>query len=138
MRGLLLLLLLTGCTSKQWSTISVGEHSIKVEVAANTQTRSRGLMYRKSLPEDRGMLFIYPDELPRSFWMKNTSLPLSIAYANQAGTIVHIADMTPFSTDRVESGAPATYALEMNKGWFNQHDVKAGDVFQQLPDIKPQ
>jgi len=138
MRRLLLLLVLTGCTSKQWTNITVGEHTVKVELAADTKTRSRGLMYRKSLDADRGMLFIYPDEQLRAFWMKNTSLPLSIAYANGAGTIVHIADMTPFSIERVESKLPATYALEMNKGWFDKHDITPGDTFGLPANIKVQ
>ncbi|MCB9683813.1 MAG: DUF192 domain-containing protein [Alphaproteobacteria bacterium] len=90
-------------------------------------------MNRDSMGADDGMLFIYRDEAIRGFWMKDTRIPLSIAFANRHGEIVKIADMTPFDQSRISSLAPAMYALEMNKGWFEAHDVKKGDKIADLP-----
>ena len=75
-------------------------------------------MFREELPEDRGMLFVFPDERVLEFWMRNTEIPLSIAFADASGRIVRIADMEPLSDAPVSSGAPARYALEVNRGWF--------------------
>ena len=92
-----------------------------------------GLMGRVSLLPDQGMLFIYPDEAPRSFWMKNTPLPLSIAFMDVNGRIVHIADMRPLSEAPIPSQHPAMYALEMTQGWFGEHGVKVGQSVAGLP-----
>jgi uncharacterized protein len=108
----------------------------KVEIAADDASRIRGLMYRESLPPDTGMLFIFPDEAVRNFWMKNTSVPLSIAYISGQGTIVNIKDMTPFSTDTVTSAAPAKYALEMIQGWFDKNGIKSGQTVTMSPGIE--
>ena len=78
------------------------------------------------------MLFVYEDVQERAFWMKNTFIPLSIAYINEKGAIVHIADMKPLSTQSVPSLLPAKYALEVNKGWFARHNVKKGDIITSL------
>jgi len=90
-------------------------------------------MYRDSLPANSGMVFVYPDAKERSFWMKDTRVPLSIAYVDADGVIVHLADMTPLDTTGVPSEKPAMYALEMNKGWFATHDVTVGDRITGLP-----
>ena len=82
---------------------------------------------------DQGMLFVYPDERPRNFWMKDTSLPLSIAYLDAQGRIVRIADMTPFDTSPVPSVRPAMYALEVNQGWFTRHAVQVGASAKGVP-----
>lgn len=132
-------LMLGGCKASDLPvrTIEVDGHAIQVEVASTPDTRARGLMYRDHLPENRGMLFIYPNEAPLGFWMKDTRIPLSIAYADRHGTIVRIADMTPFSLDRVPSLYPAMYALEMNQGWFEQRGIERGARITGLPtDIK--
>ena len=127
-------LLLAACSGKlPTATISVGGHSVRVEVAHTYETRQRGLMHRDSLGQGTGMLFIYKDSKPRGFWMKNTRIPLSIAYANSLGEIVHIADMTPLSTERVSSLSPAKYALEMNQGWFEQNGIAKGDKITKIP-----
>lgn len=129
-------LALAGCTSKSnlpVRTIQVDGHPVTAEIAATPDTRSRGLMHRDSMPAQHGMLFIYPDEAPRGFWMKDTRIPLSIAFADKTGTIVRIADMTPFSLERVPSLYPAMYALEMNQGWFAEHGVEKGDQITGLP-----
>lgn len=120
------------------ATISVDGHPVRVEVAANDEDRAHGLMERTSLGADEGMLFVYKEAKPRSFWMKNTPLPLSIAYADSEGKIVKILDMQPFSTERVQSVYPARYALEMNQGWFAANDVTAGDLLSDLPDVQAQ
>ena len=95
-------------------------------------------MHRKSLAADSGMLFVYPASEKLGFWMKNTTLPLSIAFADESGKIVRISDMVPLSTERVPSIFPAMYALEMNKGWFAEHDVVKGEFITDLPDIDPE
>lgn len=129
-----LLVSLVGCSTKlPTATIQVGEHPVLVELAYTYETRQAGLMHRDRMAENTGMLFIYKDSKPRGFWMKNTRLPLSIAYANSLGEIVHIADMTPLSTKRVPSLAPAKYALEMNQGWFERNGVGTGTRIRGIP-----
>jgi uncharacterized membrane protein (UPF0127 family) len=116
--------------------VQVDGHPVTVELAINGDQRATGLMHRETMGADEGMLFVYVDEKPRSFWMKDTSLPLTIAYADRHGVIVKILDMTPFSTDSVQSVYPAMYALEMNQGWFASHDVVAGDAITGIPAVK--
>lgn len=111
----------------------VGAERVRVEVADEESERSVGLMYRKSMSADDGMLFVYPDALERRFWMKNTRIPLSIAFLDADGVVVSIADMKPMDTNTTPSGAPAMYALEMNQGWFREHGVQVGDHVQGLP-----
>ena len=111
----------------------VGGTQVAAEVADTPQERAVGLMGRVSLAPDAGMLFIYPDEAVRSFWMKNTPLPLSIAYISKAGRIVHLAEMNPLSEDPVPSLHPTMYALEMEAGWFTAHGVKVGQSIAGLP-----
>ncbi|MCA9493355.1 MAG: DUF192 domain-containing protein [Myxococcales bacterium] len=114
-------------------TLDVSGNKVRAELAFTDQSRQNGLMNRDSMGADDGMLFIYRDEAIRGFWMKDTRIPLSIAFANRHGEIVKIADMTPFDQSRVSSLAPAMYALEMNKGWFEEHGVKKGDTIGGLP-----
>lgn len=90
-------------------------------------------MFRKELAADRGMLFVFPDERVLEFWMRNTEIPLSIAFAEGSGRIVRIADMEPRSEDLVSSGVPARYALEVNRGWYAAHGVQSGDSLGRLP-----
>ena len=111
----------------------VDGHEIAVEIADEPEERTQGLMHRASLQPDHGMLFVYPSEALRSFWMKDTPLPLSIAYISAGGRIVHIADMAPFDTSAVSSQYPAQYALEMEQGWFAAHGVATGDKVDGLP-----
>ena len=108
-------------------TVQIGDRSIEVEVADELHERQRGLMHRKEMDTDHGMLFVYPTAEPRSFWMKNTHIPLSIAYIGSDCQIVHIANMMPLSTKGVPSVYPAQFALEMNQGWFEGNGVKVGD-----------
>ena len=99
---------------------------IKVEVADTDAEHQLGLMGRTALPEDRGMLFVFDEEQELSFWMKDTLIPLSIAFMDSEGRIVDIQDMEP-SKEGYVSGAPAQYALEVNQGFFEERGVKVGD-----------
>ena len=108
-------------------TLPVGAHEFIVEIAVTEEERARGLMYRESLPPDHGMLFVFPDSSPRSFWMKNTAIPLSIAYINANGVILEIYDMEPHSLETVRSRYSAKYALEVNRGRFKEVGVSVGD-----------
>ena len=94
--------------------------------AATDATRTRGLMYRKELPTNHGMLFVFEQPSVQCFWMRNTVLPLSIAYMLDDGTITNIADMAPMTENSHCSTAPVRYALEMEQGWFAKHGIQAG------------
>jgi uncharacterized membrane protein (UPF0127 family) len=113
--------------------LTVGGHRITVELARHPEERARGLMFRDSLPPDHGMLFLFTADEVQTFWMRNTKIPLSIAYADANGRIVRIADLEPFDERGVTSIAPARYALEMNRGWFAAHGVVAGDRITGIP-----
>jgi uncharacterized protein len=113
--------------------LTVAGHRITVELASHPAERMRGLMFRDGLPPDHGMLFSFPVDEVQSFWMRNTKIPLSIAYADARGRIVRIADLEPLDERPVTSIAPARYALEMNRGWFAAHGVVAGDRITDLP-----
>ena len=101
---------------------------LPVEFAVTDKQRRFGLMHRQNLPRGQGMLFIFPEEDIQSFWMKNTHIPLSIAYIDADCTIVHIADMVPLSTKGVSSVYPAQFALEVNQGWFSSKSIQVGET----------
>ncbi len=101
---------------------------IWVEVAKTPEERNRGLMGRKYLGKDEGMLFIFEAEDYHSFWMKNTLIPLSIAFIDGDGRIVWMTDMKPLTLDSHVPPKPILFALEMNKGWFSKNGIKAGDM----------
>lgn len=107
--------------------IRVGGVPATAEIAEKPEERKRGLMGRDSLPEDHGMLFVYSRPQTLSFWMRNTEIPLSIAFLDPNGTIVDIQHMEPRSEDQHVSRARAMYALEMRLGWFEEHGVEVGD-----------
>ena len=113
--------------------IQINGHEIRVEVADEPSERQRGLMYRTELAADAGMLFVYSGEAQRSFWMENTRIPLSIAYVDQAGRIVHLAEMVPFDRTPVPSKHPAMYAIEVNRGRFSELGISVGDQVLGLP-----
>jgi uncharacterized membrane protein (UPF0127 family) len=106
--------------------------AIRAEVADAVDTRMHGLMMREKLGPNEGMLFVFPATRQQSFWMKNTPLPLSIAFIDAKGMILNIRDMMPFTTDGHPSDGEALYALEVNRGWFAQRGIKAGDRVQGL------
>jgi uncharacterized protein len=126
--------LLVACGSTLPTTkLYVDGHKITVEVADSEESRKLGLMHRDHLGADTGMLFVYADSAVRNFWMKDTRIPLSIAFIGRSGEIVRIDDMAPFDTSRVSSLSPVPYALEMNQGWFAAHGIEAGDKVKGLP-----
>lgn len=100
----------------------------KIEIANNFQERKRGLMYRKMLPQDYGMLFEWDSSKIQCMWMKNTYVPLSVAYLDAEGKIINISDMTPLSKASICSEKPALYALEVNQGVFKNNNINAGDI----------
>ena len=108
-----------------------GPVTFAVEVAETTEAHQRGLMGRRELASDAGMIFVFADEQNRRFWMKDTLIPLSIAYADSTGRIVSIVDMEPCTADPCplySSDAPAQFALEVNQGRFDELGVQVGDV----------
>ena len=107
--------------------ITINQWKITVEIADTRESQEKGLMNRKSLDEDKGMLFVYDRDSRKSFWMKNTLIPLSIAYIAADGTIREIYDMEPLSTRTVDSRYSVRYALEVNHGAFQRHGIKVGD-----------
>ena len=106
--------------------LSAGMHLIKAEVAADMASRMQGLMYRKSLGPNAGMLFIFDEAAIQCMWMKNTLVPLSVAFLDEHGTIINIADMQPQTEESHCASAPARLALEMAKGWFAQKGIRPG------------
>jgi uncharacterized membrane protein (UPF0127 family) len=110
------------------ATLSINGINVNVEIANCPKSRRQGLMNRLSLDENTGMLFVFPNSQHRSFWMKETYLPLSIAYLNEEGTIINIEKMSPFDLSSVRSESPAKYALEMNEGWFVRNGIFIGDI----------
>lgn len=116
------------------TSLSLGKHQLHVELALNEASREQGLMNKKSLGDNEGMLFVFPHPQPVSFWMKNTSLPLSIAYISSNGHILEIHDLEPFNERSVFSSSSAiVYVLEVPRGWFEEHHVFAGDEVRGLP-----
>ncbi len=113
--------------------LDIEGQSFRVEVADEPGKRQSGLMYRTEMDADAGMIFVYPDEKERSFWMESTRIPLSIAYIDREGTIVHIADMVPFDRTAVLSGLPAMFALEVNRGQFKERGIEKGAKVLGLP-----
>jgi len=100
---------------------------IKAEIAQTQEERNNGLMFRKKLPDGEGMLFVFETDHVMSFWMKNTYIPLSIAFITHDGRIIDIKDMYPRDTSSVTSSRSARYALEAPQGWFSRSGVRTGD-----------
>jgi uncharacterized membrane protein (UPF0127 family) len=117
------------------SDIHIGEFPVQVEIADTPFLRNRGLMNRDYLPRDHGMLFSFPKEGTQSFWMKNTLLPLSIAFIDRDGVIINIERMMPHDLDSVSSSCEVPYALEMNDGWFDNMGINPGSRVTNLPKI---
>ena len=113
------------------ATISINGHALAVELATTPKARVCGLSKRANLPENHGMLFIYPNVGQRTFWMKDTQIPLSIAFFDDSGRILSMQDMTPMQTnERYHSLQPVRYALEINQGWFAAHGIGVGDIVE--------
>ena len=106
--------------------LSAGFYRIEAEVASNDRNRQLGLMNRQSMPPQHGMLFVFTENNTHCMWMRNTLLPLSVAFLNEEGKIINIEDMQPQTEDNHCAKVPARYALEMNLGWFAQRGIKPG------------
>jgi uncharacterized membrane protein (UPF0127 family) len=136
MRFVLALILLAAPAAAQQLPVvqlKAGMHLIRAEVAADHSTRGRGLMHRKSLAPNAGMLFIFDGPAIHCMWMKNTYIPLSVAFLDEKGAIINIADMQPHSEQSHCAIRPALYALEMERGWFAQRGIKAGARLGGIP-----
>ena len=103
-----------------------GMHRVEAEVAATPDSRQTGLMQRTMMASQRGMLFVFPDVAKHCMWMRNTLLPLSVAFLDEKGRIINIEDMQPQTENNHCAVKPARYALEMNLGWFKSRGVGAG------------
>jgi uncharacterized membrane protein (UPF0127 family) len=136
-------LVFVGCQPKTTQTtpfglriaeLKISNVPITVEIADTPQASENGLMFRDSLPEDHGMLFIFDQPKKASFWMKNTKIPLSIAYADSNGKILEIKSMNPLDETVVPSRSDeVNYALEVNQGWFARHGITAGAKIDGIP-----
>jgi len=113
--------------------LSAGMHVLNVEVAQTPQEHSIGLMFRQSMPTNDGMLFIFDQPGQQCFWMKNTLLPLSVAFIDDSGTVANIDDMKPQTLDSHCSTKEVRYVLEMNDGWFAKRGIKPGMKLQGAP-----
>ena len=113
--------------------LSINGHKLTAEVAATDEHRARGLMHRFSLKPDHGMVFVFERAGPQAFWMKNTFIPLSIAFIAADGRIINVDDMVPQDERRHVSKGPARYALEVRKGWFAERGIMPGDAVAGLP-----
>jgi uncharacterized membrane protein (UPF0127 family) len=116
--------------------LTAGMHVIQAEVAATEPQRQQGLMFREKLAPNAGMVFLFGEPAQVCMWMKNTPLPLSVAFIDERGKILNIEDMQPQTLNSHCATGQATYALEMNKGWFAQKNIKPGTTIAGLPKTK--
>jgi uncharacterized membrane protein (UPF0127 family) len=117
--------------------LSVGMYRIRAQLATTPEQRQTGLMFRREMAANDGMLFVFEQASPQCFWMKNTLLPLAIAFIADDGQVVNIEEMQPQTLDSHCSTRPVRYVLEMNKGWFAAHGVKPGSRITGAPIGKP-
>ena len=107
-------------------TLNAGMHLLQVQLAQDFEQRQIGLMWRKEMPQNEGMLFIFEQPAVQCFWMRNTYLPLTAAFVADDGTIVNLADMKPMNDSSHCSNNPVRFVLEMNQGWFAKRNIQAG------------
>lgn len=120
-------------------SLKVGTQTVHAELAINDETRQKGMMFREKMGKNEGMLFVFPEIAYHAMWMRNTPLPLSVAFVDQAGKIVSIHEMQPFTDTTHQAAGPARYALEMSAEWFAKNQVKVGDTIKGLEKApKPQ
>lgn len=117
-------------------TVTLGGRPFQLEVASTDALREHGLMDRDALAADAGMAFVFADEQPRRFWMKNTRIPLDIVYLDAGGRVVSVRQMAPFDLTGVPSGGPAKYAIELNAGTAARVGLKAGDAVALPPMVR--
>jgi uncharacterized protein len=136
-------MLMTACnrTSQQGLPVvemKIGNKEFVLEVAATAEARNRGLMRRDSMPADHGMIFVFTEEQPLSFWMRNTRIALDIIYLDRGGRVVSIKPMKPYDESSTPSDGPAQYAIEVNQGAAATAGVKVGDVLALPAELKGQ
>jgi hypothetical protein len=117
--------------------LTLNGHKLTAEVAYTDSARMQGLMYRRILPEDSGMLFVFPETARHAMWMKNTYIPLSVAFIDDQGVIINIENMQPQTEDTHPAAKPAKYALEVNLAWFGKHGVKPGSKIEGIDHAPP-
>ena len=118
--------------------LSAGMHRIRAELADTFADRMRGLMYREKLAQNSGMLFVFDAPEVQCMWMKNTLIPLSVAFVDETATIINIEDMEPQTEDSHCSRRPARYALDMERGWFAERGIKAGAKLRGIERLRRQ
>ena len=116
--------------------LNAGMHLINAEVAADYGSRMTGMMFRATMPQNAGMLFIFDDAQAQCMWMKNTLLPLAVAFIDEKGTIINIEEMAPQTEVSHCAKRPSRYALEMNGGWFAARGIKPGTRLGGIPGVK--
>ena len=142
--SLLFLLLLQGASLLQGApkpqndlpkaNLTLGTNVLSAQIAADEASRELGLMSQTKLGDEEGMIFVFPHPRPVTFWMKDTPIPLSVAYIATSGRILEIHDMKAFDETAVPSTSSAVvYALEVSQGWFPKHGVLAGETIEGLP-----
>lgn len=135
------ILLLAGCRDSGPSSglrvvqMPIGSRTFKLEVADTSDVQNVGLMKRDSMPEDRGMIFVFKESQRRNFWMRNVRFPLDIIFMDSSGKIVSIKQMKPYDESSVPSDASAQFAIELNKGAAAATGVKVGDTLRIPPEI---
>jgi len=117
--------------------LTAGMHVIRAELAITPAQQQTGMMFRRTMGTNEGMLFVNDDSGVRCFWMHNTLLPLTAAFIADDGTIVNLADMKPQTDDSHCSAKPVRYVLEMNQGWFAKRGIKAGATIDGIKDAPP-
>lgn len=117
-------------------SLTAGIHVIKAEVAARDEERQQGLMFREKMAANEGMVFVFEAPAGVCMWMKNTLLPLSVAFIDENGKIINIEDMKPQTTESHCAKKLVRYALEMNQGWFKQKNIKPGSAIEGLPRVR--
>ena len=146
LRALLIVVagILSGCDARSAADghgtatvqMTLGGRDFTLEVADTDALRQKGLMRRDSMPKDHGMIFVFADEAERSFWMKNTRIPLDIVYVDAKGKIVSIKQMKPYDTRGTPSDGAAQYAIELNEGTANRVGIKAGERLELPKGLK--
>ena len=120
-------------------SLKVGSQNVCAEVANTEATRQVGMMFRQKMGKQDGMLFVFPEVAYHAMWMRNTLIPLSVAYMNERGVIVSIHEMQALSEAVHQAAGPVRYALEMNAGWFGSNKINVGDTIKGLDKApKPQ
>jgi uncharacterized membrane protein (UPF0127 family) len=117
--------------------LTAGIHRIEAEVAATQATRMTGLMQRRAMAQQRGMLFVFDESRQHCMWMKNTFIPLSVAFLDEGGRIINVEDMQPHSEENRCAAKPARYALEMNLGWFKSRNLGPGTAIGGIDRAPP-